>query len=58
VSDRTPANLKKIAQLQKAEAELLERALRRGFYGEVDVKFAVQDGTIQEIRCTLTQVER
>ncbi len=55
---KTPANVGKVAQVEKAMAELLAQSLKRGFFGNVAVELSVQDGTIQNIRRTLTQVER
>ena len=54
----TAANVGKVAQLEKAMAELLAQSLKRGFFGNVAVELSVQDGTIQNIRRTVTQVER
>ena len=54
----TPANAGKVAQVETAMAELLAQSLKRGFFGNVAVELSVQDGTIQNIRRTLTQVEK
>jgi hypothetical protein len=55
---QTPANAKKLAQLQAALAELLAEALRRGFFGTATVELAVQDGTIQHIRRKVERIEK
>jgi hypothetical protein len=54
----TPANAKKVAQLQQAVAELLAEALRRGFFGTAAVELSIQDGTIQHIRRRLDRIEK
>ena len=54
----SPANAKKVAQLETALAEILAQALRRGFFGTAAVELSVQDGTIQHIRQTLERIER
>jgi len=54
----THGNAKKLAQLEKALAEVLAAALRRDFYGTVAVEATVQDGTIQSIRRKIEQVEK
>jgi hypothetical protein len=54
----TSANQAKAAQADRAWHELLSEALRRGFYGTASVEIAVQDGTIQNIRRRLEQMER
>ncbi|HEY4759680.1 MAG TPA: hypothetical protein VIH42_03790 [Thermoguttaceae bacterium] len=53
-----PANTKKVAQLEKALAELLAATLKRGFFGTAAVEVSVQDGTIQHIRRKLEQIEK
>ena len=55
---KTSANVEKVAQLEAAMAELLTQALRRGFFGTAAVELSVQDGTIQQIRRTVTQLEK
>jgi len=55
---KTPANVGKVAQVETAMAELMAQSLKRGFFGNVAVEFSVQDGTIQSIRRTLTQMEK
>jgi len=54
----TPGNVKKLAQLQSALAEMLAEALRRGFFGRAVVELNVQDGTIQHIRRTVERIEK
>lgn len=55
---RTPANAKKVHQLQDALSELLAEALRRGFFGAFSVEVNVQDGTIQHIRRRMERIDR
>jgi len=55
---QTPGNVKKIAQLEAALAEMLAEATRRGFFGLVALELSVQDGTIQHIRRKLERIER
>jgi hypothetical protein len=55
---RSPANAKKVAQLNLALAEVLAEALRRGFFGIAAVELTVQDGTIQNIRRRVERIER
>jgi hypothetical protein len=57
-STETAGNVKKLAQLQRAMAELLDEILRRGFFGSASLEVGVQDGTIQSIRRTVEKVER
>jgi len=47
---RTPANAKRVAQLEEVLAELLIETTQRGFHGTASVELNVQDGTIQYIR--------
>ena len=54
----TPANQKKMAQLQAAMGQILAEVLRRGFHGSASVELSVQDGTIQTIRRKIEQTER
>jgi hypothetical protein len=54
----TPANQKKLAQLQGMLAEILAEVLRRGFHGAAGVELNVQDGTIQTIRRKVEQTQR
>ncbi len=54
----TPGNQRKLAQLQAAMADLLREALKQGFYGKASLELSVQDGTIQQIRCSLERVHR
>ena len=55
---KTPGNVKKVAQLEAALAELLGETLKRGFHGTASVELSVQDGTIQHIRRRVERVER
>ncbi len=54
----SPTNAKKVAQLEKALAEMLAATLKRGFFGTAAVEVSVQDGTIQHIRRKVEQVEK
>lgn len=54
----TPANTTKTARLNEMLEELLEQALRRGFFGTARLEFVVQDGTIQHLRRSLEQMEK
>jgi hypothetical protein len=45
----THSNCQKIAKLREIIDGLLDKALKRGFFGVVTVEVRVQDGTIQEI---------
>ncbi len=55
---KSPANAKKVTQLELALAEVLAQALRRGFFGTAAVELSVQDGTIQHIRRRVEQIEK
>ena len=54
----SPANAKKVTQLELALAELLAEALRRGFFGTAALELSVQDGTIQHIRRRVERIEK
>lgn len=54
----TPANRAKVALLEAALSQLLAEALRRGFFGNAAVEFAVQDGTIQHVKRRLEKIEK
>lgn len=54
----TPANTTKTTRLNELLYELLEQSLRRGFYGTARLEFVVQDGTIQNMRRSLEQMEK
>ncbi|HEY4759726.1 MAG TPA: hypothetical protein VIH42_04025 [Thermoguttaceae bacterium] len=54
----TTTNEQKVAQLEKALAEMLAAALKRGFFGTAAVEVSVQDGTIQHIRRKVEQIEK
>ena len=54
----SPSNERRIFQLKADLAEVLETALRRGFYGKVGVDLKIQDGTIQQVRKKIQQVQR
>ena len=55
---KTPANVKKVAQLESALAEMLAQTLRRGFFGTAAIELSVQDGTIQHIRRKTERIEK
>jgi hypothetical protein len=54
----TPVNQQKLALLERALAEILAEALRRGFHGTAGVELCVQDGTIQHIRRRVERIEK
>lgn len=54
----TSGNAKKVARLQAIVAEMLAEVLRREFYGKAAVELSIQDGTIQQIRCTVERIEK
>ena len=56
--DRAPGNQAKLDLLKMIWADLLTQALRRGFYGNVAIELAVQDGTIQHIRQRVERIDR
>jgi hypothetical protein len=51
-------NLKKMEQLDAVMAELLRKVLQRRFYGTASVEIIIQDGTIQQFRYKIEQVEK
>ncbi len=55
---KTPPNVKKVAQIELALAEILTETLRRGFFGTAAVELSVQDGTIQHIRRKVERIEK
>lgn len=52
------ANVSKRELADRIWRQVLEDALRRGFFGTVAIEISVQDGTIQLIRRRLEQMER
>lgn len=54
----TPANAKRLAQLEAILAQVLAETLRRGFFGTVAIELSIQDGTIQHIRRRLDRIEK
>jgi hypothetical protein len=54
----SPGNAKKVAQVERAMAEILAEALQRGFFGTAAIEMSVQDGTIQNIRRRVERIER
>lgn len=55
---KTPSNQRKMAQLKTTLGEMLAVVLRRGFYGSAGVELSIQDGTIQDIRRKVEQIQR
>ena len=55
---KSPGNVKQVAQLQSALAQILAEALKRGFFGTAAVELSVQDGTIQNIRRRVERIEK
>ncbi|MGC3972381.1 MAG: hypothetical protein QM775_35075 [Pirellulales bacterium] len=51
-------NQAKTLRLRALLDELLRQALQRGFYGTAALEITVQDGTIQNIRRRVEQMER
>jgi hypothetical protein len=49
----TTPQLNMIDRVEKALAQLLVDASRRGFYGEAGITLSVQDGRIQHIRVAI-----
>jgi hypothetical protein len=56
--EMTPANQLRLQQARRAWDELLRESLRRGFFGAVTLEVSVQDGTIQNVRRKIDQVEK
>ena len=54
----TATNRAKLAQAQRAWNQLFDIALRRSFHGTIGVELSVQDGTIQNLRRHLEQLEK
>ena len=54
----TNGNQTKLGQVERAWSEVLAAALKRGFHGTVSVEVVVQDGTIQNLRRRIEQLER
>lgn len=55
---RPSGNEQKVAQLQTVMTKILAEIMRRGFYGTAGIELKVQDGTIQNIRRRIEQIER
>ena len=53
----TSGNHAKLEQLKTGWADLLAQAMQRGFFGNVAIELAVQDGTIQHIRQRVERIE-
>ncbi|MBL9083015.1 MAG: hypothetical protein JNK76_14465 [Planctomycetales bacterium] len=51
-------NQAKTIRLRAMLDELLRQTLQRGFHGTAAIEIAVQDGTIQNIRRRVEQMER
>jgi hypothetical protein len=56
--DNTPANLKKIAELNSLLSDALKEMLRQGFHGKCRAKLSVQDGTIQHVRVRVERIRQ
>jgi len=54
----TAGNAQKLAQLEKALAELLAEVLKHGIFGTAEIQVSIQDGTIQHIRLKVELVEK
>ncbi len=44
----TPNNQKSIASIEKLVSDAIEATLTAGFYGRVNIEWAVKDGAIQQ----------
>ena len=53
----TPANAKKLLQIQRSLGDALPHVLMRGFHGRVKLEFGIQDGTIQNICRNIEKIE-
>lgn len=53
---RTTPQMNMIDRVEKALAQLLADASRRGFYGEAAITLSVQDGSIQHIRVAVERM--
>ncbi len=58
LSTTTPANREKLDQIHAALTELLASVLKRGFHGTAALEMTVQDGTIQNFRRKVEQLQR
>jgi hypothetical protein len=56
--ENTPINQAKLTQADSAWRQVVEQALRRGFHGSAAIELSVQDGTIQNIRRRIEQLDR
>lgn len=54
----SPANAKKLMQFEALKTRLFEQSLRRGFYGKIAFEVNIQDGTIQDIRRRVEQIDK
>ncbi len=57
-TSKTPANQRKIGELNQAMEEILGKVLTPGFFGTACVKASVHDGTIQTICERLKRVHK
>ena len=55
---KSPANAKRLAQLESLLAEILAEVLTRGFFGTATIELSIQDGTIQHIRRGVERIEK
>lgn len=51
-------NIEKTERAVTVLRECMDAALRRGFFGTVTLELAVQDGTIQQLRRRIEELER
>ena len=54
----SPANAKKLRQIQQSLGEAMPQVLRPGFHGCVELEIHIQDGTIQHICRKVEKIER
>jgi len=55
---KSSGNVKKVAQLESALAQVLAETLKRGFFGTAAIELSVQDGTIQHVRRRVERIEK
>ena len=58
ITSTQPTNAKMVSQAGHVWDQLLTVALQRGFFGSVAVEIVVQDGTIQQLRRKVEQLDR
>jgi hypothetical protein len=51
-------NAVRVEQLRKAWSEILAETLRRGFHGTAQIEVTIHDGSIQQFRRKIEQIEK